>query len=163
MLRTLETEALLHENPACIEGWCTCLEKGDVISADIIEALTGMSPDERLYGVQRMRLQERIYKARAKLGAVPILTCAQGDDLVVLRDDEASDYGWGQTMLGVRKLCRWANRLSLVDESNLSPEMQETHGRRVSVAHFMKKGALSAKRKALRLSAAPDVPRLPGV
>lgn len=106
----------------------TTLEKGDVLSVEHCEAVTGVSRDENpnLYGLAVLGLVTQI--ERELHAAYKRYTVAtRKGQIVVMTDPEASEYNDHGFEVGLKKARRAHFRMQQVDVNNLGDDQRATH------------------------------------
>lgn len=121
------------------------LEQGDVISVDQIEALTQQRFGTIAYSMEAMKLQQRMMDDLRGVGKPWTIKNEKGA-LVVLTDEQASEYNDQRCRAQIRGFGRSLGRLRDCDNTNMSDDHRRSHERRVE-SHGRTFAAIVASRK----------------
>ena len=135
------------------------LQKGDVITIDRLEAITGKRRGTQEYQLAVLGLRERIIsecKDRDKFFTVAIVK----GNLRILKDDEAAIYNSRTFKMGMKRSRKSLSRLAKVDVGNLDDLQKKSHERNLIVFGKMLQAARSAQKS---ITAAPHQRTLPGL
>jgi hypothetical protein len=135
------------------------LQKGDVITVDRLEAITGKIRGTQDYQLAVLGLRERIVsecKDRDKFFTVAIVKGC----LRILKDDEAAVYNSRTFKMGLRRSRKSLTRLAKVDVGNLDDLQKKSHERNLLVFGKMLQAARSAQKS---ITATPHQRTLPGL
>lgn len=102
------------------------LQKGDVISVERVESITGTRRDTQEFDFALMSLRDFIERESAKVGD-PLLCRTRNGDLIVMHDAEAVHYTRSQFCCGEQKMYRNMARMMAVDPSKLSENELKTY------------------------------------
>jgi len=95
------------------------LQKGEIISALVLEAIFGCERDRKRYRLKTIKLIERIQEESNRDG-MPLLCKCDGDDIRILTDTEAVSYKAEEHDLTCRRIYRYARHLNRIDSNNLT-------------------------------------------
>ena len=135
------------------------LQKGDVITIDRLEAITGKQRGTQAFQLAVLSLRERIIsecKDRDKFFTVAIVK----GNLRILKDDEAAVYNSRTFKMGMKRSRKSLSRLAKVDVGNLDDLQKKSHERNLIVFGKMLQAARSAQKS---LAATPHQRTLPGL
>ncbi len=132
------------------------LQKGDTITAELLERITGYSRTDRRHSLSVIRIQEQIRYARPELASHLRIS---KDALVIMRDAESESYSQRLYKGHKRGMFRIVRRRASIDESQLSPaekKIKELNDQ-CNASEMIELLRLDRKRKAL-ISAARELP-----
>ena len=108
------------------------LKKGDVITAEQLEKITGLPRDSTKYQLKVMALQQHVADELAVRGR-PVTVVVRLRELVILTDAEASTYNHERLGVHLHGAMRAHDRTQAVDVSNLDDDQKKEHVRRIEV------------------------------
>ncbi|RLA16357.1 MAG: hypothetical protein DRQ56_10695, partial [Gammaproteobacteria bacterium] len=106
------------------------IEKGMVIAKDEIERITGEKAGTDAYRLKVLGLKEKIEDMMRDAGR-PMRLCSDHDSLVILKDNEASEYNERRFESLKRGVLRAIRSQLEVDTGNLTVEQSSRHTRRL--------------------------------
>lgn len=136
------------------------LSKGDVISIDRLEEITGKTRTDQRWALYVLRVKSAIESQLVRTGRVLTLRMSQGQ-LVVCVDNDASVYNENEVERGLRKMARAHQRNLAVDVLRLDEERKPSHERTLLVHGRMILAASSARRDPELKAAERVTPGLP--
>lgn len=104
------------------------LSKGSIVPAHDVEAALGVVRGTEAYQLAAMRASAYIAQRLEERGEV-VTVIQRNHDLVVLTDEEASEYNARQFTIALRKAARSHRRALGVDRAALTPERLKEHDR----------------------------------
>ncbi len=125
------------------------LKKGDVISQEQLEHITGEQAGTQEFQLKVLGLREKIEGAKEDMGE-PVVLASHENTLRVLTDLEASERLNGHRRRAVRLLRRTVRRFGAVDVTEFSGDELYTHNRRVEIAGKTLVGAMVGQREAAK-------------
>ena len=137
------------------------LRKGDVITIEEIERITGCKSDTTAYALKSMSLCEKIMVAKENHGD-PVVAKVDKLAIRILLDHEAAVYCDGTFRAGLRKMGRGCERQSKVDTRQLTSEQIAKHERRLEVNSRTLQGAFMGRAGKLVFAAAKDSKQIAG-
>lgn len=108
------------------------LGKGDVFTADQLEAMTGQRRGTEGYDLAVLGLRKKLHTTLRDRGKPATVAIVRGE-LRILEDTEASVYNAQAFRHGIRKARRAFDRLLEVDSRQVTPERLAGHGRAIEV------------------------------
>ena len=135
---------------------CDTLNKGDVISVDVLQKITKKPQGSQEYAFKLMSLQSFIHDKRADL-TVRI----DHDTIRILTDKESSEYNDQVFKMGMRKMKTSNGRLLMVDYSGFSDDEKQRHLRKIEVNSRTYQATILGRRGKLILP--PVVRNTPGL
>ena len=136
------------------------LEKGDVITTDRLEAITGKQRGTQTFQLAVLVLRERIVnecKDRDKFFTVAFVK----GNLRILTDEEAAIYNARTFKAGMKRSRKSLTRLAKVDVGKLDDLQKKSHERNLIVFGKMLQAARSAQQQGI--TASPHARTLPGI
>lgn len=128
------------------------LKKGDTIPAARVEKIAGVLRGSEGYEFAVLKVCKQIERelaVRERLWTVVV----RGEDVVILTDAQAATYTDDQQRQAMRRLKRNFHRQVAVDVLELSEEERAKHERAVEVNGKTLQAAMTARRKAMRITA----------
>lgn len=125
------------------------LRKGDVITVEQLERITGYQYGTRKFDLAVLALREQITRELHDRN-YPITVASENGSLKILTDEEAAAYNPQMFRHGFRKLLRAHRRLMNVDATQLNSEQREALERNIVVQGKMISAARSSRQIALQ-------------
>ena len=135
------------------------LEKGDVISAEQVEAIVEIKRDDIKYGFAAMALGKRIKKELQDRDKEVTVRMHQSA-LMICDDADASPYNERMIKARARGVGRFLRQLSAVDRSKLPEERVPLHDRALTVWTLTYQAMRSTRRKLLCRPKTRSTPKL---
>ena len=141
----------------------TTLKKGDVITVEQLEKITGWGRKSDAFKLRVLALRDRIMRELQDIGRPMVLRGWQGCSLRILTDPEATEYLDNQATSHLRGIGRSCFRLGQVDVRNLDEGQNREHERRILVHGKTLQCALAGRMDALKsIPHVSDRPALSG-
>jgi len=116
-----------EKHPIDYETLC----KGDILSVEQIEKITGISPkQENKFNLARLQLINQIDCELQRLGIQYTVAQVKGS-IKILTDEEASEYNDKGRQSALVKLYKHHTKLSSVDTSEFDDKTKKNHERRI--------------------------------
>ena len=125
------------------------LDKGDIISAETLEELTGYERGTQDYNLQLMVLQNQIMD-EMEVRDRPMTVRIHKGGLELLTDAQASVYNHGRGESGLRQMKGAVKRLGWTDMMKLTDEERKNHDRTVLIQSRMLQGAMKGRKESFR-------------
>jgi hypothetical protein len=122
------------------------LNKGDIVSREVIERWGGVSANSRLFGLKLLSLKEVIERELINRGKDWTLKICD-DNIVILLDAEASKYNYQMTTRRIKGVMKDHYRQLGVDTNLLSNDEKKIHDRRITIQGFLVQGVTWAKKQ----------------
>jgi hypothetical protein len=137
-------------------------QKGDIVPAERLERLTGVKRHEKEYALKVLPIKQQIERGLAEMNK-HMTVIMRGDDLVLLTDEEASEYNERKSKEHLRGFCRSYVRLRHVDVAGLPDDARRAeHTRRLEVAGAYLVAFKDAQKKLGPVPHKRQTPGLPG-
>jgi hypothetical protein len=124
------------------------LGKGDVITVERLQDLTGLTYGTTAFSLQVLRYQKVIEDELLARGRA-VTVCSEKGSLRILTDAEASEYGAKLFASRFRQMMTAHRGCLRVDVTNLDDEQKAAHGRTLLTQGAMLAAARTAKRESL--------------
>ncbi len=140
------------------------LEKGSVISVEVLESYFGISRNDSDFAWKLLPFRDLVVLKLSQRG-LDVVTRTEHGSIIIMDDDEASRYCQRQVDSDLNSMKRHTAQMSFVDENNLTEEQRKRHTRAALVASYMVQGAMEKRKEAVKLPeykrADPGVLQLP--
>ena len=134
------------------------LEKGQLIPADALERILGITRGSPKYALKVLAVREQVIrelKNRGKIWTVKV----EGFDLKILTDEEAVGYNHAQFQQGHSRAARSHVRTKFIDRTALSDAQKTTYDRNLLIQATVQQAVRSAR----RIATQPHVRATPGL
>ena len=127
------------------------LTKGDYITPEQIEAITGTQQGTTRFQTAILRLKAEMEKNFKHLGLECVIK-QENYGLLICSDTRASDYVWGRINSHITGAIKYTNDMRhKVDTTNFTNKQKLDHYNRLQIATEVTEGAIKTKKKIIGL------------